>query len=183
MDIFLDESKIFKCQLKIEGASLSKSKCRLLIKTDDLTLIQEGTINDNGTVEIQIPKLKRFIESKEGTAILEVIADDMFFSPYTDTIKFKNKYVVEVIGEEKTKINKPVISVTHVATKQTPVKTTFQKPLSELIYNISKKNITIENINKNGKTIRTLLESTMRKYKLNVDFIEYAIKNIPKYLK
>jgi len=183
MKIYLDESKLFKCKLKVEGTTLSKSKCRLLVKSNDLTLMYEGKIHDNGEVEVSIPKLKRYIESKNGMATLEVIADDTVFTPYTETIEFANKYVVEVIGEEKTKINKPVISVTHVATKQTPVKTTFQKPLSELIYNISKKNITIENINKNGKTIRTLLESTMRKYKLNVDFIEYAIKNIPKYLK
>lgn len=183
MDIFLDESKLFKCQLKIEGASLSKSKCRLLIKTDDLTLIQEGTINENGLVEIQIPKLKRFIESKKGTAVLEVIADDMFFAPYTDTIVFKNKFVVEVIGEEKIKVGKPSVTVTTMTKTNPTPKNTFHKPLSELIHNINKKNITSENLNKNIKLVRSLLESTMRKYRLDVEFIGYAIKNIPKYLK
>lgn len=178
MKIYLDESKLFKCKLKVEGTTLSKSKCRLLVKSDDLTLMYEGKIHDNGQVEVSIPKLKKYIESKSGMATLEVIADDTVFTPYTETIEFANKYVVEVVTEE-TSIKKPSIQL--VAEPKST--NNFRKALAEVITEISKRKITGKNIKEHSKTIVNIVNSKRMQYKLNIDFINYSIENIPKYIK
>ncbi len=177
MKIFLDESKLFKCQLKVEGTTLSKSKCRLILKADDITLLYEGKIHENGDVEVNIPKLKKYVESKNGMAYLEVIADDTVFTPFTEAIEFKTKYVVEVITENEV-VNKPSIKL--VSTK--PINK-FHKPLAEIITELQKRNITSKNIASNSKTIVSLVNKKMEQYKLNANFITYIVENIPKYLK
>ena len=178
MKIYLDESKLFKCKLKVEGTTLSKSKCRLLVKSDDLTLMYEGKIHDNGEVEVSIPKLKRYIESKNGMATLEVIADDTVFTPYTEAIEFANKYVVEVVTEETTN-KKPSIKLVTEPTKPN----NFRKALAEIITEINNRKITNKNLVEYSKTIVTIVNNKRKKYNLKADFINYSIENIPKYIK
>ncbi len=178
MKIYLDESKLFKCKLKVEGTTLSKSKCRLLVKSDDLTLMYEGKIHDNGEVEVSIPKLKRYIESKNGMATLEVIADDTVFTPYTEAIEFANKYVVEVVTEE-TSSKKPSIKLVTEPTKPN----NFRKALAEIITEINNRKITNKNLVEYSKTIVTIVNNKRKKYNLKADFINYSIENIPKYIK
>lgn len=178
MKIYLDESKLFKCKLKVEGTTLSKSKCRLLVKSDDLTLMYEGKIHDNGQVEVTIPKLKKYIESKSGMATLEVIADDTVFTPYTETIEFANKYVVEVVTEE-TSNKKPSIKLVTELTKPN----NFRKALAEVITEINNKKITGKNLVENSKVVVFIVNNKRLKYKLDATFINYSIENIPKYIK
>lgn len=178
MKIYLDESKLFKCKLKVEGTTLSKSKCRLLVKSDDLTLMYEGKIHDNGQVEVTIPKLKKYIESKSGMATLEVIADDTVFTPYTETIEFANKYVVEVVTEE-TSSKKPSIKLVTEPTKPN----NFRKALAEVITEINNKKITGKNLVENSKVVVFIVNNKRLKYKLDATFINYSIENIPKYIK
>lgn len=178
MKIYLDESKLFKCKLKVEGTTLSKSKCRLLVKSDDLTLMYEGKIHDNGEVEVSIPKLKKYIESKNGMATLEVIADDTVFTPYTESIEFTNKYVVEVVTEE-TSNKKPSIKLVTEPTKPN----NFRKALAEIITEINNRKITNKNLVEYSNTIVTIVNNKRKKYNLKADFINYSIENIPKYIK
>lgn len=179
MKIFLDESKIFKCKLKVEGTTLSKSKCRLLLKTGDLTLMYEGKIHDDGQVEVNIPKLKKYVETKNGTAQLEVIADDTVFTPFTENIEFTQKYVVEVVTEAET-TTKPSVKLVTAAPNKT---NNYRKALAEIITELQNKKITGKTIAKHSKYIVNTVNEKRMKYKLSSDFINYTIENIPKYIK
>ena len=80
--LFTDKSELFECDIKLEGASLSKSSARLVVETSDYSLLFKGEINSNGKCEIPIRKLKGLIdENTTGNIRLEVIAEDTFFIP------------------------------------------------------------------------------------------------------
>ena len=46
--LFTDKSELFECDIKIEGSSISKSKARLVVETNDYSLMFNGKISSNG---------------------------------------------------------------------------------------------------------------------------------------
>ena len=46
--LFTDKSELFECDIKLQGASLSKSKARLVVETYDYSLLFNGTISKGG---------------------------------------------------------------------------------------------------------------------------------------
>ena len=126
--LFTDKAELFECDIKIEGASLSNSTARLVVETNDYSLMFNGKIDGSGKCEIPIRKLKGLIdESSKGNIRLEVIAEDTYFTPWksefeinaskkvTVEIKSQNKPLIESQGpkvqvskvKETKKINKP----------------------------------------------------------------------------
>ncbi len=89
--IQLDQAKNFECSLKIQGASLKKSKINMIIESDDFDIKLKGTIDSDGQVTIPVKKLKGILdENVKGNMFLEVIAEDTYFTPY------QTEYVTEV---------------------------------------------------------------------------------------
>ncbi len=43
--LFTDKPEVFECNIKLEGASLKNSQARLIIESEDVNLMFEGTIN------------------------------------------------------------------------------------------------------------------------------------------
>ena len=88
--LFTDKTEVFECNIKLEGASLKNSQARLIIESEDVSLLFEGTINKDGKCSIPIKKLKGLLEdSTSGQIKLEVIAEDTYFTPW------KSEFVVE----------------------------------------------------------------------------------------
>jgi hypothetical protein len=123
--LFTDKSELFECDIKLEGASLSKSKARLVVETPDYSLLFNGTISKSGKCEIPIRKLKGLIdENTSGNIRLEVIAEDTFFTPWESdfevdvskkvTVEVKSqttkKPIVEAKVEVKIKNEKPTLT-------------------------------------------------------------------------
>ena len=123
--LFTDKSELFECDIKLEGASLSKSKARLVVETSDYSLLFNGSISSSGKCEIPIRKLKGLIdENTSGNIRLEVIAEDTFFTPWESdfevdaskkvTVEVKSqttkKPIVEAKVEVKVKDKKPTIT-------------------------------------------------------------------------
>ena len=123
--LFTDKSELFECDIKLEGASLSKSKARLVVETSDYSLLFNGNINSSGKCEIPIRKLKGLIdENTTGNIRLEVIAEDTYFTPWESdfevdaskkvTVEVKSqqtkKPIVETKVEVKVKGEKPTIT-------------------------------------------------------------------------
>ena len=46
--LFTDKAELFECDIKIEGASLSNSTARLVVETNDYSLMFSGKINSSG---------------------------------------------------------------------------------------------------------------------------------------
>ena len=105
--LFTDKSELFECDIRLEGASLNKSKARLVVETNDYSLMFDGSINSSGKCEIPIRKLKGLIdESASGNIRLEVIAEDTFFTPWESDFEVAASKKVTV--EVKTQTRKPI---------------------------------------------------------------------------
>ena len=104
--LFTDKPETFECDIKIEGASLSNSKARLVVETTDYSLLFNGKINSNGKCSIPIKKLKGLIdETSKGDIRLEVIAEDTYFTPWESKfeIEASKKVTVEVKSQASDK--------------------------------------------------------------------------------
>jgi Fe-S cluster assembly iron-binding protein IscA len=101
-NLYTDKANKFNCNIEIEGTSLSKSKVRLVIESDDMSYMFNGSIENNGVCEVSIPKTKHFLpEGSRGLMRLEVIADDVYFEPWSSEFTVKtNKKVNVVVAEQ-----------------------------------------------------------------------------------
>jgi hypothetical protein len=100
--LYTDKINKFSCSIQLEGASLSNSKVRLIVESEDMSYMFNGQLYDTGVCEVKIPKTKSFLpEGKKGTIYLEVIADDVFFEPWvSDFVVEQEKKVNVVINEQ-----------------------------------------------------------------------------------
>ena len=113
--IFTDKPETFECYISLEGASINKSRARLVIESKDLSLLFEGTIDGNGKCKIPIKKLKGILdESVVGTVKLEVIAEDTYFVPWESDfiVETQKKVSVTEVKQNYISLDKPKIKVT-----------------------------------------------------------------------
>ena len=96
--LYTDKPNKFNCNIEIEGTSLSKSQVRLVVETEDMTYMFRGNIENNGLCEVNVPKTKNFLpEGTKGNMRLEVIADDVYFEPWSSDFSVKTNKKVNVI--------------------------------------------------------------------------------------
>ena len=94
--VYRDKSETFICDMEISGANAAKSKARIIIESTEMTYMFEGTIDSKGHCEIPLKKMNFLTENEIGKIKLEVIADDMVFSPWEDTFIATNHRKVTV---------------------------------------------------------------------------------------
>ena len=159
--LFTDKSELFECDIKLQGASLKKSKARLVVETQDYSLMFNGSISTSGKCEIPIRKLKGLIdEDTTGNIRLEVIAEDTFFTPWETDFEVETSKKVTV--EVKTQTSKKPI----VEAKVT-ITDSEQKHVINLFKLLIKENLNIKNIsytrNKLNNIVATYLkENTVK---------------------
>ena len=126
--LYTDKSNKFNCNIEVEGTSLAKSQVRLVIESDEMNFMFKGSIQSNGECEVIIPKTKNFLnEGTIGSMRLEVIADDVYFEPWSsDFSVVANKKVTVQIAEQEEE--KPKMKVQVVEQKEEkPVKKQVQE--------------------------------------------------------
>ena len=115
--LYSDKKNIFECDIQLEGASLSQAFARVIIEGDDLNLVFNGTITNDGYCKIEMPKLN--VMEGNGNMKLEVIADDMYFNPWDSSYELKKSKSVkvevrqptqDVITETKAKVKVNVVN-------------------------------------------------------------------------
>ena len=159
--LFTDKSELFECDIKLQGASLNKSKARLVVETQDYSLMFNGSISKGGKCEIPIRKLKGLIdEDTTGNIRLEVIAEDTFFTPWETDFEVETSKKVTV--EVKTQTSKKPI----VEAKVT-ITDSEQEHVVNLLKLLIKEDINIKNIsykrNKLNNIVATYLkENTVK---------------------
>ena len=161
--LYTDKTEIFECKVKIDGASLSNSKARLIIESEDLNLLFNGKIDEHGNCKITIKRLKGILpESMKGEIKLEVIADDTYFIPWKSefSVDASKKVVVEVKSQDADLIieSAPKVSVTDVKNTESIVTTVaptestpdISKVIKEHVVNLMRlllrEDISIDNI-------------------------------------
>tara|TARA_R110000787_G_scaffold265220_1_gene371197 strand:- start:310 stop:777 length:468 start_codon:yes stop_codon:yes gene_type:complete len=144
--LYSDKTNLFECDIQLEGASLKEASARLIIETEDLNLLYNGEISSDGNCRINVPKLKSVI-NENGNIRLEVIADDMYFSPWSSefNLETSKKVTVEVKQQVKTPIieSRPKLKVNIIdsAPKKTKHKVVESKKKSTNRNILTKKDI------------------------------------------
>ena len=145
--LFTDKSELFECDIKLEGASLSKSKARLVVETSDYSLLFDGSISSNGKCEIPIRKLKGLIdENTTGNIRLEVIAEDTYFTPWKSDFEVdaSKKATVEVKSQQT---KKPIVETkVKVKVKNEKPTITEKQHVINLFKLLIKEDINVDNI-------------------------------------
>jgi hypothetical protein len=178
--VYLDQNKTFECDIKIEGADAGKSEARLVLETKDFFITFKGSIQD-GKVKIPVNKLKGVLqENFKGKIALEVIAEDTFFTPWSDTFETDTLRKVEVSFGDDSKLIKETASKPSVSVRMNNIEEHSNNIISLLKENrvtikhiVKKPEILIENVSKycidkninikDTKTISQILEAISNK--------------------
>jgi hypothetical protein len=164
--LFTDKSELFECDIKLQGASLKKSKARLVVETSDYALMFNGSISTSGKCEIPIKKLKGLIEEDTtGNIRLEVIAEDTYFTPWESEFEVETSKKVTVEVKSQT-FKKPIVEA-KVKVKGNTITESEHRHVINLLKLLVNENINIKNIsykrNKLNNIVATYLkENTVK---------------------
>ena len=108
--IFKDKTNDFKFEIFPEGdAKKASLKGRIIIESEDWSLVFNGDIDKKGICTIPIKKIDILQEGTIGKIRVEVIADDSIFVPWEDEFKVKvSKKVSIKMNETKTNTPNPI---------------------------------------------------------------------------
>ena len=167
--LFTDKSELFECDIKLQGASLNKSKARLIVETLDYSLLFNGSINSKGKCEIPIKKLKGLIdENTKGNIRLEVIAEDTFFTPWESDfeVETSKKVTVEIKSQQN---KKPILETkVKVKVKKTkPITLTEKQHIINLFKILVKENINIKNISFKRNKLNNVVATYLKENTIN----------------
>ena len=173
--LFTDKSELFECDIKLEGASLSKSSARLVVETSDYSLLFKGEINSSGKCEIPIRKLRGLMdESTTGNIRLEVIAEDTFFTPWESDFEVDaSKKVTVEVKSQSTK--KPIVETkVNVKVKEKNLTLTEKDHIVNLFKLLIKEDINVENISYKRNALNNIVATYLQ---------ENTVKNTSKVIK
>jgi hypothetical protein len=161
--LFTDKAELFECSISLQGASLKKSKARLVVETPNYSLLFNGTISKSGKCEIPIRKLKGLIdEDTSGNIRLEVIAEDTFFTPWESDFEIETSKKVTV--EVKSPIySKPILE----AKVKNQVTTSEKQHVINLLKLLIKENININNISYKRNKLNNIVATYLKENTVN----------------
>jgi len=161
--LFTDKSELFECDIKLEGASLSKSKARLVVETSDYSLLFNGSISSGGKCEIPIRKLKGLIdENTSGNIRLEVIAEDTYFTPWESDFEVDaSKKVTVEVKSQTTK--KPIVEAkVKVKVKNEKPTITEKDHVINLFKLLIKEDINVDNISYKRNELNNIVATYLK---------------------
>ena len=181
--LYTDKQETFECDLFLEGADLKESSARIVVESEDLTLMFKGEIDEKGNCKVPIKKLKGLMsENTTGDIKLEVIAEDTLIEPWQSdfVVETSKKVTVEVKSqkEEKPQIKestKPQVKIKNI-------KNDFN-PINEMVSVLNENNITLQKVVNDKKRIVSILENYSNKigYRGGTKkFIREVIQKLPK---
>ena len=164
--LFTDKTELFECNISLQGASLKKSKARLVVETQDYSLLFNGSINSNGKCEIPIRKLKGLIdEDTSGNIRLEVIAEDTFFTPWQSDFEVETSKKVTV--EVKTQTTQKPILEAKATVKPQQVTKSEKDHVVNLFKLLIKEDININNISYKRNKLNNIVATYLKENTIN----------------
>ena len=176
--LFTDKTEVFECNIKLEGASLKNSQARLIIESEDVNLMFEGTINKDGKCSIPIKKLKGLLEdSTSGQIKLEVIAEDTYFTPWKSefVVEASRKVTVEVKSNdaEVIKENTPKIQISGIE-EVDPV----TEHIIRLVKMLVKEDINLKNLTVKKDKLNNIVGTYLNENKIEQEIVQEIINGI-----
>ena len=164
--LFTDKTELFECNISLQGASLKKSKARLVVETQDYSLLFNGSINSNGKCEIPIRKLIGLIdEDTSGNIRLEVIAEDTFFTPWQSDFEVETSKKVTV--EVKTQTTQKPILEAKATVKPQQVTKSEKEHVVNLFKLLIKEDINIDNISYKRNKLNNIVATYLKENTVN----------------
>ena len=160
--------------LLLPFSGLKKSTARLVVETQDYSLLFKGDIDSKGKCEIPIRKLKGLIdENTTGNIRLEVIAEDTFFTPWESDFEVDASKKVTV--EVKSQTTKKPILETKVKVKVKNEKPTIteKQHVVNLLKLLIKEDINVENISFKRNELNNIVATYLK---------ENTVKNTSKVI-
>jgi hypothetical protein len=141
VDLDIEESNELAFKIKLEGASASPAKVRLVCEGSDFSYMFNGYgTNEDEVVQFTIPQMSNKIKEGIYLAKVEVLVENRYFSPLQFQINFKK--TISVVAESiqiVPKTHKPDIRVTAapIQIQKQPVQQTStikfeQKPTKQI---------------------------------------------------
>jgi hypothetical protein len=176
--LFTDKPEVFECNIKLEGASLKNSSARLVIESEDVSLLFEGTINKDGKCSIPIKKLKGLLEDNtSGQIKLEVIAEDTYFNPWKSDfiVEASRKVTVEVKSNdaEVIKENTPKIQITGIE-EVDPV----TEHIVRIVKMLVKEDINVKNLTIKKDKLNNIVGTYLQENKIDQSQVKEIINGI-----
>ena len=166
--LFTDKNELFECSISLQGASLKKSKARLVVETKDYSLLFNGSISKHGKCEIPIKKLKGLIdEDTTGNIRLEVISEDTYFTPWESNFEVEtSKKVTVEVKSQQTK--KPILETkVKVKIKNKKPTITEKQHVINLFKLLIKEDININNITFKKNKLNNIVGTYLRDKEIN----------------
>lgn len=160
--ITIDKPEIFEADIQIEGANSNSAQCRLIIETNDISLLFNGSIS-NGKCSVNLPKLKNYIsETRTGNIRLEVIVEDTFFTPWQDQFEISlSKKVTAEVRQSTSPAN--ILKEPKVIVKNTVSK---QDIIEDINKQLKVQGITSKNARRNSENVKKINENIVKKFKI-----------------
>jgi len=176
--LFTDKTEVFECNIKLEGASLKNSSARLVIESEDVSLLFEGTINKDGKCSIPIKKLKGLLEDNtSGQIKLEVIAEDTYFNPWKSDfiVEASRKVTVEVKSNdaEVIKENAPKIQITGIE-EVDPI----TEHIIRIVKMLVKEDINVKNLTVKKDKLNNIVGTYLQENKVDQSQVKEIINGI-----
>ena len=181
--LYTDKQETFECDLFLEGADLKNSSARIIVESNDLTLMFKGKIDEKGNCKVPIKKLKGLLdENTTGDIKLEVIAEDTLIEPWQSdfVVSTSKKVTVEVKSQNQEKPIKEVSSKPQIKIKNVK---NYSNPINEMVKVLKKNGMTLSKVLKDKKKIAPILENYSNKvnYKGGTKkFIKEVIQKLQK---
>ena len=181
--LYTDKQETFECDLFLEGADLKNSSARIIVESNDLTLMFKGKIDEKGNCKVPIKKLKGLLdENTTGDIKLEVIAEDTLIEPWQSdfVVSTAKKVTVEVKSQGNKKPIKEVSSKPQVKIKSVK---NYSNPINEMVKVLKQNGMTLSKVLKDKKRIAPILENYSNKvnYKGGTKkFIKEVIQKLQK---
>jgi hypothetical protein len=178
--LYTDKQEIFECNIYLEGASLTQAISRMIVETQDLKLMFEGTIDKDGNCKVPIKKLRGLLgEETNGTMKLEVIAEDTYFLPWESDFEVDTAKKIKVEVKQQ---SKPVVKSSKPQMVVKEVKHPFD-PVDKVVNILHKQGVGVSTIYESKKTMIPMLKkySTKTGYKRGAkNFIKEVIQKLSK---
>ena len=178
--LYTDKQEIFECNIFLEGASLTQATSRIIVETQDLKLLFEGTIDKDGNCKVPIKKLRGLVnEDTKGTMKLEVIAEDTYFLPWESDFEVDTAKKIKVEVKQQ---SKPLVKSSKPKMVVKEVKHPFD-PVDKVVNVLHKQGIGVSTIYESKKQMIPMLKkySTKAGYKRGAkNFIKEVIQKLSK---
>ena len=178
--LYTDKQEIFECKIHLEGASLTKANSRIIVETQDLKLMFEGTIDKDGNCKVPIKKLNGLLkENDNGTMKLEVIAEDTYFNPWESDFEVDTAKKIKVEVKQQ---SKPLVKSSKPKMVVKEVKHPFD-PVDKVVNVLHKQGIGVSTIYEEKKKMIPMLKEYSNKtgYKKGAKkFIKEVIQKLSK---